>query len=147
MNIVKKINQFNEDYVYFCDPIKNNIMNNGQFIRIIYSAPIFVLNGIYLHLFITSVATEKYYNKYKYIFDINTHKDIIEHIKLIEETILDKARIKDKTPQCKIYEQLKNGNIKVFSENVEKNNNNILLKIAGIWETSSEYGLTYKFIK
>ena len=27
MNIVKNIDQYNEDYVYFCDPIKNNIMN------------------------------------------------------------------------------------------------------------------------
>ena len=62
MNIVKTIDQYNEDYVYFCDPIKNNVMNNGHFIRIIYSAPLFVLNGIYLHLSITSIAIEKYYN-------------------------------------------------------------------------------------
>lgn len=147
MNIVKTIDQYNEDYVYFCDPIKNNVMNNGHFIRIIYSAPLFVLNGIYLHLSITSIAIEKYYNKYKYIFDINMCKNIIESVKVIEEGILDKARIKDKLPQCKIYEQLKNGNIKIFSENMEKSPNTILLKIAGIWETSSEYGLTYKFIK
>jgi hypothetical protein len=147
MNIVKNMNQYKEDCVYFCDPIKNNIMNNGHFIRIIYSAPAFVLNGIYLCFSITSISIEKYYNKYKYIFDINIYKDIIEHIKVIEEGILNKARIKNKTPQCKIFEQLKNGNIKIFSENIEKNNNMILLKIAGIWETTSEYGLTYKFIK
>jgi hypothetical protein len=147
MNIVKNINQYKEDYVYFCEPIKNNIMNNGHFIRIIYSAPLFVLNGIYLCFSITSISIEKYYNKYKYTFDINSYKDIIECIKAIEEGILNKSRIKGKIPQCKIFEQLKNGNIKIFSENIEKNNNTILLKIAGIWETSSEYGLTYKFIK
>ena len=147
MNIVKNIEQYNEDYVYFCEPIKNNIMNNGQFIRIIYSAPLFALNGIYLYLYIDPIAIEKYYNKYKYMFDIALHKHIIEHIRVIEETILDKIRIKNKMPQCKIYEQLKQGNIKIFSNNIEKKNNAIVLKIAGIWETNNEYGLTYKFIK
>ena len=54
--------------------------------------------------------------------------------------------ITGKLYQCKIYEQLKNGNIKVFSESSDKINNTFLLKIAGIWETENEYGLTYKFI-
>ena len=48
MNIIKTIEQYKEEHVYFCDPIKNNIMNEGNFIRIIYSSPFFILNGIYL---------------------------------------------------------------------------------------------------
>ena len=48
MNIVKTIDQYNENYIYFCEAIKNNIMNEGSFIRIIYSTPQFILNGIYL---------------------------------------------------------------------------------------------------
>jgi hypothetical protein len=147
MNIVTNINQYNTDYVYFCEPIKNNIMN-GQFIRILYSAQLFVLNGIYIQLCIAPLSFEKYFNKYKYTFDINIYATMIASIQTIEEEILHKIMIKDKTPQRKIYEQLKMGNIKIFSENIDKNNNNIvLLKIAGIWETANEYGLTYKFIK
>ena len=49
MNIIKNIEQYNEDNVYFLEPIKNNIMNNGNFIRIIYSTSLFVLNGIYIN--------------------------------------------------------------------------------------------------
>ena len=41
MNIVKNIEQYNDDCVYFCDPIKNTIMNDGNFIRILYSTPLF----------------------------------------------------------------------------------------------------------
>ena len=37
MNLVKSINQYNEDNIYFCEPIKNNVMNEGKFIRILYS--------------------------------------------------------------------------------------------------------------
>jgi hypothetical protein len=144
--LVKNINQYNEDYVYFCEPIKNNIMSEGNFIRIIYSTSLFILNGIYLSININYTSVDKYYNKFKCTFDTNQYKDTIEHIRIIEEGLLKKSSIFGKTPQYKIYEQLRNGNIKVFSDTSDKIGNTFLLKIAGIWETDTEYGLTYKFI-
>jgi ribosomal protein S17E len=147
MNIVKTLEQYDEDCVYFCDPIKNNIMNDGNFIRIIYSTPLFTLNGIYLSININHLAVEKYYNKFKCSFDTNLYKDLIEKLQTIEIDIIKKINIKGKIPQYKIHEQLKNGNIKIFSEDISKINNTFLLKIAGIWETDMYYGLTYKFIK
>ena len=146
MNIVKKLDQYNQDHIYFCDPIKNNIMNDGNFIRIMYSNPLFVLNGIYLYISINHLSIDKYYNKFKCTFDVNLYKDLINKLHIIETGILKKANIIDKTPQYKIYEQLKNGNIKIFSDNIDKIKNCFLLKIAGIWETEHDYGLTYKFI-
>ena len=147
MNIVKNIDQYNDDFVYFCDPIKNNIMNNGHFIRILYSTSIFVLNGIYLNILINQLTIEKYFNKYKCSFDIGAHTNLIQRIKIIEDNILKKINIIGKAPQYKIYEQISNGNIKIFSDNIDNITNNFLLKIAGIWETEYHYGLTYKFIK
>jgi len=146
MNIVNNITQYNEDYVYFCDPIKNNIMTEGNFIRILYSTPLCMLNGIYININIIPLFIDKYYNKFKYTFDINNHKYILGMLKTFEEGILKKININGKMPQYKIFEQLKNGNIKVFSETNDKINTNFLLKIAGIWETKTEFGLTYKFI-
>lgn len=147
MNIVKTLEQYDEDCIYFCDPIKNNIMNDGYFIRIIYSTPIFTLNGIYLSININHLTIEKYYNKFKCSFDVVFYKDLIDRLQIIEDNIIKKINIRGKIPQYKIYEQLKNGNIKIFSENIDKINNTFLLKIAGIWETDMYYGLTYKFIK
>jgi hypothetical protein len=147
MNIVKNIEQYNDDYVYFCEPIKNNIMNNGNFIRILYSSPMFILNGIYLSISINQLTIERYFNKYKCSFDIGTHMNIIQRIKSIEENILSKINIIGKLPQYKIYEQISNGNIKIFSDNIDHITNTFLLKIAGIWETDYNYGLTYKFIR
>ena len=146
MNIVKTMEQYNEDCVYFCDPIKNNIMNDGNFIRILYSTPMFILNGIYMSISINQLTIEKYFNKYKCSFDIGTHINIIQRIKIIEENILHKINIKGKIPQYKIYEQIGNGNIKIFADNIDHISNQFLLKIAGIWETEYNYGLTYKFI-
>jgi hypothetical protein len=121
-------------------------MNNGNFIRIIYSTSLFVLNGIYININLNCVSVDKYYNKYKCSFDTIQYKEIIEKLRLIEEGLIKKSSILGKVPQFKIYEQLKNGNIKVFSDTSEKIGNTFLLKIAGIWETETEYGLTYKFL-
>ena len=148
MNLIININQYDNNCVFFCEPIKNNIMNDGYFIRIIYSTPDFALNGITLLIHLNDVYCEKYYNKYKCTFNVSAHRNIIEQIKAIEEKLLKSSNIKCKVPQYKIYEQLKNGNIKIFSDNIEKMNNNLfMLKISGIWETETQYGVTYKFMK
>jgi hypothetical protein len=147
MNIIKLIDQYNEDNVVFCDPIKNNIMLEGNFIRILYSTPICILNGIYLSILINHLSIEKYFNKYKCSFDINSHMNVINKIRDIEMGILRKINIAGKTPQYKIFEQIRNGNIKIFSDNIEKNNSMFVLKIAGVWETDYNYGLTYKFLR
>ena len=148
MNIVKNIDQYNESSIYFCEPIKNNVMSDGLFIRILYSTSLFVLNGVNLFILLNDISIEKYYNKYKCSFNPINHKEMIESIKIIEENLLKSVNIKNKIPQFKIFEQLKNGNIKIFSENIEKINNGLfMLKISGVWETEFHYGITYKFAK
>jgi hypothetical protein len=147
MNLVKMIDQYENKYIFFCEPIKNNIMTEGNFIRILYSTPSVLLNGIYLFVTISDFTCEKYYNKYRCIFNVNTHKDQVLKLKEIEENILQKINIQAKIPQMKIYEQLKNGNVKVFNDVSNKSSSSFILKISGIWETQFNYGLTYKFMK
>ncbi len=147
MNIIENIENFNVDYVYFCEPIRNNIINNGLFIRILYSNEQLVLNGVYLYVHFQNINVEKYFNKYKCNFDLSSHYKLIEQITNIEYNILKKINIKNKTPCYKINELLKNGNIKIFSDNIDKINNGFLLKISGIWEDETSYGVTYKFIQ
>lgn len=147
MNIVIRFDQYDETCVYFCEPIKNNIMNDGNFIRMLYTTSHVVLNGIYILLKLNDIVCEKYYNKYKCTFDVYNHNDTIDTLKNIEENLLKKIDIKDKVPQYKIHEQVKNGNIKIFNDIGNKTNCQFILKISGIWETFSNYGLTYKFVK
>jgi hypothetical protein len=147
MNFVTSLEQYNDKFIFFCDPIKNNIMNDGSFIRILYSTPEIILNGIYLLVTINDFTCDKYYNKYRCCFNPTTHRDLIAKMKLIEENILEKINMKDKIPQFKIFEQLGNGNIKILNDITCTNSCTFILKISGIWETQQNYGLTYKFIK
>jgi len=147
MNIVKKIEQYDENNIFFCEPIKNNVITEGNFIRILYSTNTVTFNGIYLLITLNDITCEKYYTKYKCNFNVILHKDIINNIKNIEENLLKKHEINNKTPQYKIYEQLKNGNFKIFTNIDNIHVCSFILKISGIWETHNSYGLTYKFIK
>ena len=147
MNFVTSLEQYNDKCIFFCEPIKNNIMNDGNFIRILYSTSEIILNGIYLLVTINDFTCDKYYNKYRCCFNPATHRDLIAKTKIIEENILEKINIKDKIPQFKIFEQLSNGNIKILNDITHTNSCTFILKISGIWETYQNYGLTYKFIK
>jgi Zn-dependent M16 (insulinase) family peptidase len=147
MNIVKKIEQYDQKCVFFCEPIKNNVMNEGNFIRILYSNFNLTLNGIYLLITLNDITCEKYYSKYKCSFNPANHKELISKLKIIEEEIIEKYNFADKIPQYKIYDQLINGNIKISNDIGSKTQCNLILKISGIWETQDKYGLTFKFIK
>ena len=76
-----------------------------------------------MSILINQLTIEKYFNKYKCSFDIGTHINIIQRIKIIEENILHKINIKGKIPQYKIYEQIGNGNIKIFADNIDNISN------------------------
>ena len=145
MNLVQQLNQYNIKNVFYSEPIKNNIITDSNFIRIIYSTSYICLNGITIHIPFININIEKYFNKYKCIFNTTLNNELIEQLKNIEYDLLNMYLIKNKIPQYKITEQVQNGIIHVYSNNLKKNNLYIL-KISGIWFNDTTYGLTYKFI-
>lgn len=137
MNIVLNINNINFNNLFFNDPVKNTVMNDSSFIRILYSNEHLTLNGIFI----------------KIPFDRETIKDpknennqkIILFIDKLEKYILS-AYNNNKIQVLKILEQFNYITTKSF---LEKRNNNpfiLILKISGIWETNSQIGITHKFI-
>lgn len=147
MSLVIDINQYEDKYIYFCEPTKNTIVNNSVFIRLLYTTNYMTLNAIYLFFTINDIACEKHHYKYKYSFNINKNIKTIEKIRDIEKSILDKYTIDNKIPCYDIYTFFKNGYIKNFNQSdYFKNyeNINIILKISGIWVTNDQYGLAYK---
>jgi len=151
MNLVFTIDQYDDDDVYFCDGIKNNIMSEGKFIRILYSNSLLVMNGINLLITLNDVSVEQYYNKYRCTFNANNHRHVVESIRQIEEDLLKKYQntVNDsyKKPVYKISDNFRMGNIKLFLDSPEKLPMTFMLKISGVWETETQYGLTYKFLK
>jgi hypothetical protein len=146
MNLVKTLYQYDVNNTIFCDPIKNNIINDGSFIRILYSNEKFVLNGIYLLVSLNNVSIEKLYSKYKCNFKVQENLETCSILKKIEDDLLKKY-ITNKIPCYKIYEQINMECIKIFMEIQNIDIGCFVLKISGIWETANNYGLTYKFLQ
>jgi hypothetical protein len=147
MILVKDINQYNKSNVHFSNSIKNNVMKNSNFIKILYFTPLVKFNGIYLKVDIENILNEKNIYRNNYIFDACSNVELIEQLKNIEIDILSMSQIFNKIPEYDLYKKLLSGNIKIITDNIEEKYDNFIIKISGIWENESSYGLNYKFIR
>jgi hypothetical protein len=128
MNILLSLKHINNDFIFFGDPIKNSIIENGTFTRLIYSDHFMTLNGMYI--WFDSIELSQ--------------REMIEILIELEKTILFKIDVVHKNAQYKIREYLKHLTAKSLDE---FKLNKCILKISGIWETKIEYGITFKFLE
>uniref|UniRef100_A0A6C0BR54 Uncharacterized protein n=1 Tax=viral metagenome TaxID=1070528 RepID=A0A6C0BR54_9ZZZZ len=150
MNILINYNTYDANNVFFSEAIKNTIIENSVFRRLVYTPNNYSLNSLHFMVSIQNAVIKKYYNKYKCYINHTTlnHLEILK-MNTIEKTILSRADIKDKRPVMQIADLLNQKHIKLFSsDNLNDNYEvfRVVLKISGIWETEDTYGLTFKFI-
>lgn len=145
MNVAVDMNEFNINNVFYQKPINNTVMDDSNFIRILYSNELITINGIFIKINLKIESIDAYYNKYRCAYQENLNREVINNIKNLESLILHNYK-SSKKPAYKIKEQLDTMSIKIFTEtNVRKVPSEFILKISGLWETSTEYGITYKF--
>tara|TARA_B100001027_G_C16161147_1_gene282635 strand:- start:99 stop:587 length:489 start_codon:yes stop_codon:yes gene_type:complete len=148
------IKSINLNNIICFEKIKNNIMNNSYFHKLVYSDELSSFNGIFFTFKMKNITIDKYFNKLKCSI-LNSDYNIcqIKHICLIEEQILNKFKetLNNYTFKYRIKEQLSNMNIKLQNNNIHRYTNysnlTFLIKISGIWSSSDkkEAGLTFKF--
>ena len=134
--IAEDIDKYNNKNLFFMQPIKNTMINEGLFHKILYSNDIFTCNGLYIKM---NFRETKWLNG-RLIFNIEPNQDIMNRIVEIEKHILDKIDL-NKRAHYKIYEQIKNGNFKTSNSN-----STIIIKISGVWENQNTLGISYKII-
>ena len=133
MNIALSVKDITIDDIFFLDPIKNIIINNSKFIRIIYSSNLLTLNGIYL---ICNIDNK----------DNNNNHGLLLYIQSLEDNILNKFS-KEKIKNYKIREYFNNNFINTDYTKDQEKYTKYILKISGIWDASNNIGLTFKFLK
>ena len=146
MNIVLTDSQYNINNIYYGEPIQNTVMDNSKFIKILYSTEDIILNGIQYLLTFKNITKELYFKKVKISYDTNSHISIFKRLDEIEQKLLEKYHC-NKTPKKVLWCLFNEGYIKLFpntEDDINSSNNNFILKISGIWENETEYGITYK---
>ena len=110
MNIVTTIDNYDNNHVFFTDPIQNTVINDSDFVRIVYSNNDIILNGVYLYISLSNIMLEQYYNKYKCVFCKKINSIVIGQLEKIEKNILCKY-VTSKTPEYSIHNQIMNETI------------------------------------
>jgi hypothetical protein len=148
MNVVLREDQYNIANIYYSEAIQNIIMENSSFIKLIYSNHNIMTTGLFLLVALKNTTKELYFKKIKITYDINANLTLLNRLYEIETEILEKYNSNKKQKKI-IYDTLSGGSIKIFpnsDEDIVKVNNSFILKISGIWENETEYGLTYKLL-
>ena len=133
MNLVITPDNLLFNNIFFNEAIKNTVMSDSSFIRILYSNKDFILNGIYIKI---NIIKESHHN-------VSSNSKIITFLEELEKYILNMYN-DNKLYSYKIKEQI----TYLIHKLTGNTHNNIIyiLKISGIWETQTTIGLTYKFI-
>ena len=123
MILIENIESYNRQFLFLLPPVKNNLIVNSTFTRIIYSPPMIAFNGLYLSI----------------PFFETVQSNIVQKIHEIENDILSVyscSSNKKKNLQIKQLILYKISNI----------TDKVILKISGIWESETAFGLAYKLI-
>ena len=137
MNIAMDLDNFEVNNIFFDKPLNNTVIKNSLFFRIIYSNTIFSTTGAHLHFKISSSDNTR--DNYNILSNLEKNKVVVSTLAEIEKQILARFCAKGKTPVFKIWHKLHFGHIKLLTDRY-------VVKISGIWETDTEYGITHRFI-
>jgi hypothetical protein len=148
MNLVLDINNVDIINVSFLEK-KDNTIVEGIFSKIIYTDEFITLNGIFIDFPLEFIPMDKMINKNYLFFTLQSNYNIISKIQELETKLINCYNIEKNI--CKknvfnLYNQLISGKIKIYNNTYNSKSNHIVLKISGLWETTNEIGITYKFI-
>jgi len=132
MNIIINQSNFDIQNVFFTDT-KNNIMMDGIFKKIIYSNHAILLNGIFIEL-------PKTFTKHFLQPFFELEQNILENYKKLYGV--------SKKENLTFQTQFEQNTIRVYKERHNSYTNTIyIMKISGIWENATDFGMTYKIIE
>jgi hypothetical protein len=150
MNIVLNQNDFDIENINLLKK-RNNTVIEGTFMKFTYSNEYLTMNGIYLQFTVSNMIVQHDSKFTTITFQPYDRQNIkyIQYIANIELEILDYYNRLNNTNKKQITvlnKKLYSGNIRTNLSNSAKINNNITIKISGIWETTNEIGLAIKLI-
>ena len=160
MNLVLDISQFTIANSYFLDT-RRNIIIDGNFTKLVYSAEEFSMNGIYFSFPIEAHTLDKISSKYIIKFNpySKNNQSVSQDFSKLEYKVLEYYKQMYGKP-CKIVnslsKQIYSGSLKIYRDYSIDARNPIgddiktakfILKVSGVWETKDDIGITFKLFQ
>ena len=151
MNIVYDVDKYSSDKIFFLETKRNTIMD-GFFTKILYSDEFLTTIGLYVKAQFHGLSIQAINNKKLLMFDKKSYNIILaEKISQIEKDVLNYYKILfgcDKRPVHILSDHLAKHCLKLYMKDNNKSHDmKTIIKISGVWETSRDFGITYKFIE
>ena len=124
--------------------VPNTVMDNSKFIRLGYSNADFTLNGIHIVVAGVAPSSESARGRYQCTFRYEANQEWLEALIQLEQTIL--AGVSGRRQTYRLREQIIGGHVKLNDGWGSASFTNMILKVSGIWITSTACGITYKFV-
>lgn len=135
----------------FLYSVKNIIMKNSTFTKFMYSDETCMLNSLFLEIPLSAgamVAETTAPHKWRYCLSPAAAAEAAALFAPLEQTILTAYNPRGKIPAHKLTEVLSGGNLyaNLLGAAAAAAEPRLFVKIFGLWENATEYGLTYKFV-
>ena len=150
MYITTDIIDFNIKNVFLHEPVKNILKTGCEFMKVIYSNKLFVMNGVYVDVAFKNIEIQRRKDTYKMKVDKVQNKEMLDIISKIEKDLLDLlpnelSKIYSLRSEYDKMRQLKKyGDVELASG--VHNNLMYTLRIFGVWRDSTRCGLNYQFM-
>ena len=134
--------ELSQEGIIYHSPVPNTVMENSKFIRLGYSNADLTLNGIHVVIAGVVPSSDHARGKCQCTFLYDNNSEWLEPLVQLEEHIL--SRIDGRKRTFRLRDQVMGGHVKINDSAVEFTN--MILKLSGIWVTSTACGITYKFV-
>lgn len=151
MFMIVPIQNVNKNAIQYGEKVHNIVIRDSLFVKLFYSTEDVVLNGIFIETYFTNIKTKIHDGDTKIYFERNSnYQTILEKLDEIEQSILYEYSqkyngIHKQIPQFRLKQQFERQYLKI-PYSVNPSTIRLLIKISGIWLSSTEYGITFKFI-
>ena len=144
MNIYNKIEDINSKDTFFNKPTVNKLACYKLFYKIAYNINSFVLNTLLIEINTLNINIIKDQNQPTYKIIINIDNNFLLKLKEYEYNVLNTMNIIIKKQPVFTSQKYLNNNTLIYNYNYNPENIKIYLRISGIWESESQFGLITK---
>ena len=142
MYIYNDIDDIDSRNTFFYKPTINKLSGYKLFYKIAYNIDMFVLNTLLINIPISNSQIIKENNNYKCIISLDNN--FLLKLKEYETQILNNMNHVIKKQYVVFSQKYLNNNSIILNYNTIPENITLYIKISGIWESDTQYGLITK---